>query len=55
MKKLTAAAILTVILFSCKKEVSIEQPEQQSTKFYIQVVAVDFDGTETYSPIIITR
>lgn len=47
MKKVLIISAVACSLFACKKE---SQQEPQKTKYYIKIVAVDFDGvtqTET--------
>jgi hypothetical protein len=54
MKKKIIIALLSVALFSCTKSVE-ENKTDRNTKHFIQVVAVDYDGTETMSPIILVK
>ncbi len=50
MKKILIAAIVGMVLFSCSKE-KVDDTGKKLPDFEVQAVAIDIDGTQSFSPI----
>ena len=54
MKKVLIASLIVMLAAACTKE-TVPAQEKKETKIFVQAVAVDNDGTLSYSPVMMVK